>query len=73
MVDVTIGTEQHKLRCGSLPELLGMTLISAGVEGIIGNEILNNRVVGYFPNHQQLVLACWDQIISHQKGLLSIA
>ncbi len=57
MVDATIGTEQHKLRCGSLPELLGMTLMIAGTEGIIGNEILNNRVVGYFPNHQQLVLA----------------
>ena len=56
-VDVTIGETSQKLRCGSLPELLGMTLMIAGTEGIIGNEILSNRIVGYFPKQKQLVLA----------------
>jgi len=57
MVDAIIGSEEHSLRCGSLPESLGMTLMMAGVEGIVGNEILTNRIVGYFSKQRQLVLA----------------
>ena len=56
LVDVTIGTKTYKLRCGALPELLGRTLMMAGTAGIIGNEILSNRIVGYFPKSKQLVL-----------------
>jgi hypothetical protein len=33
-----------------------MTLMMAGTEGIIGNEILQDRVAGYFPRRQELVL-----------------
>ena len=57
MVDVSIGTKSQQLRCGSLPELLGMTLMMTGTEGIIGNEILRNSVAGYFPKQKQFVLA----------------
>ena len=57
MVDISIGTKSQQLRCGSLPELLGMTLMMAGTEGIIGNEILRNSVAGYFPKQKQLVHA----------------
>lgn len=56
-VEVTIGGMSQKLRCGSLPEVLGMTLMIAGTEGIIGNEILSNRIVGYFPKQKQLIFA----------------
>ena len=55
MVNTTLGTQEHLIRCGSLPELLGMTLMMAGVEGIVGNEVLIDRVVGYFPKQRQMV------------------
>ena len=55
-VNATLGKMQYELRCGSLPKLLGMTLMMAGTEGIIGNEILQDRVAGYFPRRQELVL-----------------
>ena len=57
MVGAVIGTEQYKLRCGQLPKLLAMTLAQTGAEGIIGNEMLKDQVVGYFPGSKQLVLA----------------
>jgi hypothetical protein len=57
LVDTIIGTKSFKLRCGALPELLGMTLMIAGTEGIIGNEILNNQIAGYCPNSKHLILA----------------
>jgi hypothetical protein len=45
------------MRCGRLPELLGLTLAMAGASGIVGNEVCLNRRVGYFPRRRQLVLA----------------
>jgi hypothetical protein len=36
---------------------LGMTLTMAGVEGIIGNELITDRALGYFPRRQKLVIA----------------
>lgn len=44
------------LRCGTLPGLLGATLMLADTEGIVGNQILCTRVAGYFPRRQELVL-----------------
>lgn len=55
-VEFLIGGSSFILRCGSLPDLLGMTLMMAETEGIIGNQILQNRVVGYFPRRNELVL-----------------
>jgi hypothetical protein len=55
-VNATLGNVRYELRCGSLPGILGMTLMMAGTEGIIGNEILHDRVAGYFPRRQMLVL-----------------
>ena len=57
MVDAVIGTEEYKLRCGQLPKLLSMTLLKTGTEGIVGNEIFKNHVVGYFPSIKKIVLA----------------
>jgi hypothetical protein len=55
-VDVSIGSHQYQLKCGSLPGLLGMTLAMAGVDGIIGNEIMHNHVIEYSPRNGELVI-----------------
>jgi len=55
-VTVTLAGVAFTLRCGTLPALLGATLMLADTEGIVGNQILCNRVVGYFPRRQELVL-----------------
>lgn len=56
LVDMVLGGASYAVRCGSLPSILGMTLVMAKVDGIIGNEILREHVVGFFPRRQQLVL-----------------
>jgi hypothetical protein len=55
-VDAAIGGVPFRLRCGSLPPLLVLTLPMAGVSGIVGNELLADRAVGYFPRRGLLVL-----------------
>ncbi|MEI6738683.1 MAG: hypothetical protein WCK74_00080 [Gemmatimonadaceae bacterium] len=55
-VPMHLGSLPFTLRCGELPGLLGMTLLLAGTQGIVGNEILRDRVVGYFPRRGLLVL-----------------
>jgi len=55
-VPLQFGRTMCKLRCGRLPEILGMTLMLAGTEGIVGNELLRGRRVGYFPRHGCLTL-----------------
>jgi hypothetical protein len=55
-VPVSLGGTMFTLRCGTLPGLLGMTLMMAGTKGIIGNELLIHRTVGYFPRRRVLVL-----------------
>jgi hypothetical protein len=55
-VPVSIGGIAFTLRCGTLPGLLGMTLMMASTEGIVGNAILSNRSVGYFPRRRVMVL-----------------
>lgn len=55
-VPVSLGSGEFTLRCGTLPGLLGMTLMMAGTKGIIGNELLLSRTVGYFPRRRVLIL-----------------
>lgn len=55
-LDVTLGGEKFKLRCGTLPQALDVTLSLAGVAGIVGNELIVGRSVGYFPRRGLLVL-----------------
>jgi hypothetical protein len=55
-VKAHLGDQMFTLRCGLLPGLPGMTLAMAGVTGIIGNEILLHRIVGYFPRRSALCL-----------------
>ena len=55
-VDLALGGQAFTLQCGRLPALLGTSLGLAGASGILGNEILRDRVVGYFPRRHTLVL-----------------
>ena len=55
-IDVLLAGVGFTLRCGMLPSLLGATLMMAGIDGIIGNQILSHRIVGYFPRRRALVL-----------------
>lgn len=55
-VPVSIGDVTFTLCCGTLPSLLGMTLMMASTEGIIGNAILSNRIIAYFPRRRTMVI-----------------
>lgn len=55
-VPVLLGPVAFTLRCGVLPDLLGMALMGARMKGIVGNAILLNRIVGYFPRRGMLIL-----------------
>lgn len=55
-VPMAISGILFELQCGKLPELLAMTLMMANTTGIVGNVILENRVTGYFPRQNRLVL-----------------
>ncbi|MEW6246446.1 MAG: hypothetical protein AB1555_07030 [Nitrospirota bacterium] len=54
-VEIALGGVVLTLRCGRLPGLLGGTLMMADTQGIVGNEILCGRPVGYFPRRHALV------------------
>jgi hypothetical protein len=55
-VPVSLAGVAFTLRCGVLPGLLGMTLMMAGTKGIVGNAILRDRIVGYFPRRRTMIL-----------------
>lgn len=55
-VQVSLGGVTFTLRCGTLPDSLGSTLMMANTVGIIGNAILANQSVGYFPRRRVFVL-----------------
>jgi hypothetical protein len=52
IVDLQIGEHMFSFRSGRLPELLGLTLMMAGTQGILGNAFLIDRKVGYFPRRK---------------------
>ena len=55
-VPVTLGSHSFVLRCGSLPDLLEATLMMAGTQGIIGNQVLVDRTTGFFPRRGMIYL-----------------
>ena len=55
-VDISLGDINCKLVCGTLPGLLGNLLLVSETQGIIGNQIFDNRVIGYFPRRNALYL-----------------
>jgi hypothetical protein len=57
-VVVRVGTLSQSFRAGrvsDLPRGVATILQAAGVEGILGNEVLRDRVVGYLPRSQRIV------------------
>ena len=56
-VDVGLESKKFSIRCGSLPDVLMYSLSMGGTEGFIGNEIMKNRVVGYFPKKDQIIIS----------------
>ncbi len=55
-VPMSLGEISFLLRCGCLPDSLGATLMMADTQGIIGNQVLNDRVAGFFPRRGILCL-----------------
>jgi hypothetical protein len=55
-VETEIGGLTFTLCCGTLPGMLGASLMMAGTVGIVGNSILQDRVWGFFPRRGVLVL-----------------
>jgi hypothetical protein len=55
-VDVSLGGVPFTLRCGALPDPVAAALMKANTQGIIGNQILAGRMVGYFPRRRLLVI-----------------
>ena len=53
-VDVELAHTVFSIRCGILPDMLGATLMMANTQGIIGNAILINRSIGFFPRRNIL-------------------
>jgi len=47
---------RHRLQFGRLPDLMGMALGMTKCDGILSNELMRNRVSGYFPRRKELVL-----------------
>lgn len=55
-IKVGLNGLSHTLRCGKLPGMMGMALSMANVSGILGNEVMRNRVTAFYPRRKQLVL-----------------
>lgn len=55
-VQAMLGEHQFDIRCGTLPSLLGATLSMMDVSGIIGNQMIRERLIGYFPRRNVLCL-----------------
>lgn len=55
-VACSIGGRETTLLCGTLPPTLAGLLSQTGVHGIVGNELLLNRPLGYFPTQGVLFL-----------------
>lgn len=55
-VDADLGASTFTLRCGRLPELLGMALMMTGAVGIVGNEVLIDLRVGLLNRMNRLII-----------------
>jgi len=55
-LNMLLGSTEFVVRTGTLPELLATSLMMAGVDGIVGNQILADRRIGYFPRRRLLVI-----------------
>lgn len=48
LTEIFLGDLRFYIKCGILPELLEMTLKMANIDGILGNEVMQNRIIGLF-------------------------
>ncbi len=55
-VPIVLGNSNHTLRFGQLPQLLAATLSLANTHGIVGNELVMGRKIGYFPRRGMLII-----------------
>lgn len=55
-INFEIGQVKYSLQTGELPTSIGMSLSVAGSEGIIGNEIMASRRIGYFPRRSSMLI-----------------
>ncbi len=55
-VEVRVGGHRFALRCGALPPVLSAALLVAAADGILGNEFLLDRPVGFFPRRRVVVI-----------------
>lgn len=55
-VPLRVAGVQFMVRCGRLPRLLAVTLSFAGVEGVLGSEVLMDRPVGWSARRRELVI-----------------
>ena len=56
IVHALLGGNSLTLRCGILPDTIAQTLTDVSIHGIVGNETLKDRIVGFFPRRQLMVL-----------------
>ena len=56
LVPFRLASTDRTFRCGRLPGLLGLSLMMADTQGILGNAILESGPVGYFPRRGVLSL-----------------
>ena len=56
LVPFRLASTDRTFRCGRLPGLLGLSLMMADTQGILGNAILESVPVGYFPRRGVLSL-----------------
>jgi len=56
MIPIELTGIKHTIRFGKLPGMMGMALKMADVSGILGNEVMRNRITGYLPRRGQLIL-----------------
>ena len=56
-VPMSLGDKTLSFRCGEfLPDSVSSILTAASVQGIVGNEVFNNRIIGYYPRRCALML-----------------
>lgn len=55
-VELDLAGSRHAIRCGVLPDELRGMLRWCGAEGIVSNEVMHDRRVGYFPRRNAIVL-----------------
>lgn len=56
-INAFLGHQEVKLRAAPLPALMAESFAKRGLAGILGNEVLVGRVLGFFPRRKQIALA----------------